>query len=209
LIGICGAHRTGKTTLADAYAQTEGIPFLKTAVSEVYRSIGIDPKADIPFGTRLAAQMVVLEALSGQYARAAKSGKVWITDRTPIDLAAYLLADVQRETCLEPSMSQAVMKYLDDCMALTNLHFGVLVLVQPGIPVVEAEGKARGEPAYQEHLNALMFGLMMDSRVMARPQYIAREVTDPLQRLLGLQKAVSSTIGHHQKMMELTGAVIH
>jgi hypothetical protein len=153
--------------------------------------------------------MVVLGALGEQYARAAKVARVWISDRTPIDMAAYLLADVQRESCIEPSINEAVMKYVADCIEMTNLYFGTLVLVQPGIPLVEAEGKAPAVSSYQEHLNAIMFGLMMDARVVARPQYIARATIDMEQRLLGLHASVTRTIDHHHKMMEITGAEVH
>lgn len=101
------------------------------------------------------------------------------------------------------------MRYVDNCMELTNRHFGVLVLLQPGIQVVEAEGKAPGVPAYQEHLNALMFGLMMDSRVIARPQYIARSVLSMDQRLLSLSTAVERSLNHHQRMMKIADPVVH
>ena len=46
MIGLVGSHRTGKTTLARAFAEDSGIPFVETSTAEVFRRLGYDPKVD-------------------------------------------------------------------------------------------------------------------------------------------------------------------
>jgi AAA+ superfamily predicted ATPase len=60
--GLCGGHRTGKTTLAQAIANQKNIPFIKTDTSAVFRKFGLDPALPMDFSTRLHIQHKVLEA---------------------------------------------------------------------------------------------------------------------------------------------------
>src|SRR5215210_6620606 len=94
-LGLCGSHRTGKSTLAKVIAQRTGKPYVKTITSSVFQEHGIDPALPMDFETRLRVQQQVLIA----------AGEVWqsedqsfITDRTPIDMMAYTLADIQGST---------------------------------------------------------------------------------------------------------------
>ena len=92
-LGLCGTHRTGKSTLAKAYALAEGVPYLQTGATQVFLDMGLDPKVDYPLDVRIQIQKRILESFDKQYSAA---GRDFITDRTPIDMMAYTLADVQR-----------------------------------------------------------------------------------------------------------------
>ena len=170
-IGLCGSHRTGKTTLADLVSQRTGIPFVRTSTSDVFREHGLDPSRPLDFTRRLWIQNKILDAAE----------KVWnagrgrfITDRTPIDMAAYTLADIQGSTDISFS---GLEEYLSRCFDATNKFFRVLVLVQPGIPLVHEEGKAALNEGYLEHLNFLMLGLCNDERVLSKFLRLPRVIT--------------------------------
>ena len=82
-IGLCGSHRTGKTTLAEAVALKMGIPFVKTQTSEVFKQHGLDPSAPMDFGTRIRIQEHIIRAAEEIWESEPNS---FITDRTPIDM---------------------------------------------------------------------------------------------------------------------------
>jgi hypothetical protein len=171
-IGLCGSHRTGKTTLAEEISQRAGIPFVKTSTSEVFREHGMDPSRPMEFGRRLWIQHKILDAAE----RAWDSGhRQFITDRTPLDMAAYTLADIQGSTEVDLGELEG---YLERCIAVTNTFFQMLVLVQPGIPLVYEAGKAALNEGYLEHLNFLILGLCNDDRIKCTFLSLPRDVTD-------------------------------
>lgn len=197
-IAIIGAHRTGKSTLAAAAAARMNLPFVRTQVSEIFRDLGIDPAAKLPFEVRLEVQNVVLDRCCDLW----KSERgVFITDRSPIDMAAYMLADINHnvgyDVCAE------VTRYIDRCFDATNAHFSVLMLLQPGLPIVATANKlsAALNPAYIEHLNTLLMGLMYDPRCKTPALYVRREVLDLSERV----NAVASSV----KRSEVVARTIH
>jgi hypothetical protein len=170
-IGVCGSHRTGKTTLAEAIAQRTGMPFLRTGTSEVFQQCGLDPSKPMDFKKRLWIQHKILDAAE----------KIWqaeeaqfITDRTPVDMMAYTLADIQGTTEVNFDELEG---YLARCIDVTNSFFALLVLVQPGIPLMHEEGKAALNEGYLEHLNYMILGLCNDDRVRGTFVYLHRAMT--------------------------------
>lgn len=176
-IGLCGSHRTGKTTLAEEISRRTGMPCVMTGTSDVFREHGLDPSMPIEFDKRLWIQHKVLDAAEKLWETEARQ---FITDRTPLDMAAYTLADIQGSTDVKFEELQA---YLDRCFSATNRIFRILVLIQPGIPLMHEEGKAALNQAYLEHLNALILGLCHDNRVKPSFVYLNREVTTMEERV--------------------------
>lgn len=157
-IGISGAHRTGKTTLAKKFSEQTGMHFLKTSASATFERLGFSPKLDYPFETRLQIQSEILSDMMLAYANAPK---VFVTDRTPIDLMAYTLADVSRETVKDERVDFVLRNYLETCIEATSRYFTGIVILQPGIPVVEETGKAPGNYGYLNHINNLVIGITL------------------------------------------------
>lgn len=182
-IGLCGAHRVGKTTLAQAVSQATGIPFLKTHTSHIFQQHGLDPAQPMPFDTRLAIQQEILAA--GKAVWQQETGR-FLSDRTPLDMAAYTLADVHGTTTLNET---AFMRYLTDCIEATNRFFSTLIIVPPGIPLVSEPGKAALHGAYIEHIHTLIAGLCHDDRIAATVHHLQREV-------LSLDARVAHTMAH-------------
>ncbi|WP_432263113.1 AAA family ATPase [Cupriavidus sp. TMH.W2] len=177
-IGLCGPHRTGKTTLAKAFAADANIPFLVTSTSTVFARHGLDPAAPMDFGTRLFIQDKVLDAAVEVWRDA--GAEQWITDRTPLDMLMYTLADIQGGTEAEPAV---VAKYAARCFQATADIFDRLVLVQPGIPLAHEPGKAALNPAFIEHLSALLLGLCHSEENSVPVRVIPRMVLDLSERV--------------------------
>jgi hypothetical protein len=206
MIGLCGAQGTGKTTLAKVYSEKHKVPFVQTDVSGTFVRLGADPKRDYPLLERIEIQREILK----DYAALLKKAPFrFVTDRTPIDMMAYMLADVRRENVTD-QMAGALIDYLDACHKVLNRNFTVLMVVQPGIPVeANRPGKAPSNPAYMEHINTLCMGLVVSARVEAHHFYMPREYLDLETRIQALDFAVNKAAARHQAKMEDTRVVLH
>lgn len=173
--GLIGAHRVGKTTLAREFAKRHGWKFAQTSVSAILKELGLNPAVEMPFDVRLQAQEEILKRLDTFYAE--NAGQNVITDRTPIDLLAYTMADAIGDR-VEPGLHERFERYVNACFDLTNRRFSDLLVVQPGIALVAEEGKAALNKPYIEHLNSLMLGLCADQRLKVPHFYIPRQRTD-------------------------------
>lgn len=208
-VGLAGAQRVGKTTLAQEFAKAHDLPFVQTSASQVFSRMGFDPKAEYPFETRLLIQEMLLGVFESQYKKAWEKSPFFITDRTPIDLASYLLADVQRSTLVgNRNVADAVQDYVTRCLRVASSRFSLIVLIQPGIPVVESEGKAPGCPAFMDHMNALQMGLLCDERGLFRKFQMPRATLSIEDRLASLNAAVD-TVFRAAGGLPKEGEVLH
>lgn len=188
MLAFVGAQRTGKTTLAKAFAQKNtDYTALMTSVGGVFKRLGLDPKVDYPFDKRLDTQRHILDELEAQYNGA---GLLFVTDRSPVDMIAYTLADVQRETLTDP-LEKALEEYVNDCFEVTNRYFATLMIVQPGIEPEESEKSAPATYGYTEHINALCIGLTMDSRLKCAHFALNRTTTDLDRRVAAVENMLS------------------
>ncbi len=179
-LGLCGAHRTGKTTLAIAISSLLNIPFVRTTTSQVFAQLGLDPAEPMDFQTRLFVQNHVLDAAEQVWQ---ESASPFISDRTPIDMIAYTLGDIQGKTEVDFDLLN---QYIDRCFASTNQFFQNLAIIQPGIPLVYEEGKAALNAAYIEHINILVIGLCSDRRLKTNVFCNARNAIDLEARILNI-----------------------
>lgn len=184
--GLAGAHRTGKTTLAREYAKKHGWKFAETSVSAIFKELGVDPQDKFDFSTRLTIQEKILERLQDFYRL--NAGNNVITDRTPIDMMGYTMAEAIGDQ-VPPTDQARFAKYVSDCFAATNRWFSCILVVQPGIPIVAEEGKAAPNAAYISHLNSLMIGLCCDERLKVPHYYIPKWRTDIKDRIVSIEGA--------------------
>jgi hypothetical protein len=207
MVGLCGAHRTGKTTLARMYAKEAGIEFIETSVSAINKELGFDLSKEHPFAERLSQQKMILDRVDEIYAR--HSGKKCIVDRTPLDMIAYTMAEAIHER-VSPDDQEDFAQYVQKCFDIANKRFGVVVLVQPGIEIKDAEGKAVPNAAYIEHLNTLILGVMCDERLNVPHGYIQRNKTEMEERLYAVDYCVGSVYREaHQQMLRYRQAGIN
>lgn len=187
MLGLVGAHRVGKTTLAKEYSAASGVPFVETSVSAICKRLGFDPASEVSFGERLELQREILSEVDKVYAPYA--GQNFVADRTPMDMIAYTMAEATGHR-VGPEEQEAFAQYVRDCYEVTNRRFGILVVVQPGIDLVQEEGKAAINQAYIEHLNTLMIGLCIDPRCNADHYVMPREMLLLEDRLGALSRSV-------------------
>lgn len=191
IIGLLGSHRTGKTTLAKAYAQKHDLAFVETSVSAIFKSLGLDPAAKFTFSERLDIQEEVLRVVDKSYDKI-NSLYGAIADRTPLDMLAYTMSEAIGDSVSEKDQARFE-AYARKCFEVTNRRFSCVILVQPGIPVVHEEGKASLNAAYMEHLNSLMLGLSVDERVEIPHFYIPRSRLTIEDRMVSLESAMQVT----------------
>jgi hypothetical protein len=186
-LGLCGAHRTGKTTLAIALASDLNIPFVRTTTSQVFAELGLDPAETMDFKTRLFVQNHVLDAAEKVWQN---SPSPFVSDRTPIDMIAYTLGDIQGKTEVDFDLLN---QYIDRCYASTNQFFQNLAIIQSGIPLIYEQGKAALNPSYIEHINVLVIGLCQDSRIKANVFCNPREAIALDLRIRNILESITST----------------
>lgn len=174
MIGLLGAHRVGKTTLAKAYAEKHKISFLETNVGGIMAKYGFKFREPMTFDKRLDMQETVLMEVTQLYKGAPGNS---ITDRTPLDFIAYTMAEVTGES-VPAELEERYERFINECYAITNYFFSVLTLVQPGIPVVDEPGKASLSLAYREHLNTIFLGILASERVKVAHWHYRRETLD-------------------------------
>lgn len=185
-LGLCGAHRTGKTTLAIALASDLNIPFVRTTTSQVFAELGLDPAETMDFKTRLFVQNHILDAAEKVWQ---DSPSPFVSDRTPIDMIAYTLGDIQGKTEVDFDLLN---QYIDRCYASTNQFFQNLAIIQSGIPLIYEQGKAALNPSYIEHINVLVIGLCQDSRIKANVFCNPREAIALDLRICNILESITS-----------------
>lgn len=190
MMGLAGAHRTGKTSLAREGARVLGVPFVETSTSAVFKAVGLDPAEPMNFTTRMMVQNLVLKDAIEKW-QGYKDG--FLSDRTPIDMLAYTMADIRGDT-LDATGEALLVKYLRDCLKAAGDYFAVILLVQPGIPIVPAPGKAALSLGYMEHLNILMAGLMARKDFVPEALYMRRDTLAMPDRIAVLVNAYKRMI---------------
>jgi hypothetical protein len=204
VIGLAGAHRVGKTTLAKTFASRRDFTFVETSVSAIFKDMGFDPAVTYDFSTRLNIQEEILKRLNAIYEKHACVDA--ITDRTPLDFMGYTLAEAIGTAVKEEDQARFA-KYVAECFESLNKHFGMLLVVQPGIALVAEEGKAAMNQAYIEHLNSIILGLSVDERLKVPHYYVPRYLINLDDRVAALDAAGARVIKRAEGERE--GAVMH
>lgn len=189
-VGCVGAHRVGKSSLSRVFAEKQKWTFAETSVSQIFKELGHSPSDKFDFKTRLTIQEQILIRLNEFYKKT--SGAHVITDRTPIDMLAYTMAEAVGDAVL-PEDQERFIRYANDCFDVTNKWFSCIIVVQPGIPLVHEEGKAVLNGAYIEHLNALIMGLCNDQRLSIPHYYIPKNRIDMGERVQSVEFVTGRT----------------
>lgn len=156
---IVGTHRVGKSTIAEAVAEALGIKFVPTSASEVFKDMGLDPCAVLPFEDRLMVQREILnrscEIWSGQT-------DTWITDRSPIDFMAYMVND---SFSLGDEHYEQWERFYNDCMDEHYIFFEHTFLIEPDGVIEEGDAplKGRASRVLQNCMNLVYKGIINEN----------------------------------------------
>ena len=199
MIGLVGAHRTGKSYTVKCMTERSMIDELKISVSQWQKEGGWDSSDQTyPWEERKRIQEYLFEAFSKRLAifsitRAVTTNLV--SERTPLDLIGYAYLNAPADPT--GADYEWLYKYASICIELTNKYYSDIVLLQPGIPYVAAS-TSPGEES-MEILNAHYLSVFMDVRLTPDKLIIPREVTDIDDRLdLIMEHTLWNTTGSQQ-----------
>lgn len=191
IVGLTGSHRVGKTTLGNEFVKhNPNFTFAATSVSAMMKHHGFNPQLNYHFYDRLQIQNIILDELDAFYGRFTKDT---IFDRTPLDAAAYLLADIQREG-LTPEEHEAATKYLDRAFDITNRRFTLLLFIPSVLPLVDDPAKAPATKGYVEHIQAVIGGLRADQRMKVKYASLSRSCIDIESRVAALANTCNKVL---------------
>ena len=191
ILGLAGTHRSGKSTLARDVAERAGIGFYDGSFGRLAKTLGYESVAKMDLAERLSMQHRVLDLYNREIRR---DGGGLITDRTPLDMCAYLVAEVGMHAGLEEAASRSVVAYRDRCISLTRELFDAVFLLQPLPVYVVADGKPSGDPAYQQHIQMLIEGAVHVARGSVRT--ITIDAHDHATRIGKVLDAIPAVAGH-------------
>lgn len=177
-LAIIGVHRTGKTTLAKEF-ESKGFQYTTFSVSDYFQQEGIDPSVPMDFVDRLRVQYDLLLHFQTQLDNDAKTHQARVYDRSPLDLAAYLLADISMATA---NADDALAMYLENAINLHTRHFTHVALIQPALTYVPEPNKGGTSGAYRTLLNYVYLGLL-NKDVYSKKVVLPKLITDLDKRL--------------------------
>jgi hypothetical protein len=164
-----GSHRTGKTTLAKAYAEKHGIKFIPMSVAPAYEACGI-PMGPVSFKDRMKIQD---EAMMQYIENLEFANAPFITDRCFLDLLAYTLADYPQAPTEEESAW--FREYCKKCRELTYYHFNTVVLIRPGIPIEKCGTSWAADGGVIAQVDACMLWAAEQTKgIRQMPKYISQ-----------------------------------
>lgn len=199
MIGLAGAHRTGKTTVAKEFAEKTGMPYYTISASDVIASMGLTCDQIMDLDTRLNVQEALVMKCDEVFGDAVKNAP-FIADRTPLDVAAYLLADAGQE--LSDPQIQKINKLVSDCFTITNGAFQAVMYVPMGIPYKWEPGKPLPNSAYQYHIGSIILGLLGDVKNQVPYWFYTKEAANVTQRIAILDHIWQETCQTLQDQVE-------
>lgn len=186
MIGLMGAHRTGKSTLCQALLSAgRGLLWEKEiSISKMQKDLGYDSSnQSYDWDTRKSIQARLLAAffkkIHEPYTQSVVHHTV-ISERTPLDLIGYLVMNAPEN----PTAGDLewIDNYIANCIALTNVNYSKVFLLQPGIEYVECATSAKEDS--MDILNAIYLKTLLDPRLTVDRVIVPQEMTDLTERVL-------------------------
>ena len=194
-IGLTGAHRVGKSTLAKVLAKDMKAEYTPVGISDMQAAYGYDSsKQDYPWEERKKIQELLLRDFSGHllglriYRAESLRGLLKITDRTPLDLVGYAMWSFPDNPTKEDTAW--LENYIQLSIELTNRNYRGVALVQPGIPLVSSPTSAAADAEMIETFNQCYLSLFLDPRLRIKKFIIPRELIDIDKRSLAVRNAL-------------------
>jgi len=188
-----GAHRAGKTTLARRVASEYNLPYIASDAGRIATEMGVDLKGLVPLDLRIDYQTAVMADLFSKMS-APEAANGFVSDRAPLDLAAYLLADITAAVGT-PDIHERIMQYVDQCIRATRNMADVVFLIPPGIPVEDHPHKPKVNPAYQWHHHFLVSGFAHEDDLNGKIARMPLEVLSRNQRWLFVAGTIEQRLG--------------
>lgn len=217
IVGICGAHRTGKSTLMRALTDDKHslkfVEFGGVSISKWLNEIDCNSSdLDCSWEQRKIMQTHLLQSYKQRLAtyrafstiiRPAVMGveipqgnayptTYFFVDRTPIDLIGYLLESAARHELTEDDR-MFISNYVNSCIELTAENFDYVFIVQPGIPLVSDPKSAPADSDLVEFLNSIYLAHSLNSKLSGKVHIIPRDVVDLEQRVSFIKNRINES----------------
>ena len=194
MYGLSGASRSGKTTLAKKMAEVMEVPFVDSSTTALMQQAGFNPVAVLDIETRIEAQEHLLQA----YLRLidAQPSPYFVTDRTPMDMLAYMLAEVSmHNTTFE--QGERINAYCENCIAAAESRFSLVLLVHP-LSVYEVRSdKPPLNRAYQGHIHLLIEGALRSCEIptmRVKADTVENRMTQIMATMVGWRRHMSEQL---------------
>jgi hypothetical protein len=166
-IAISGVHRSGKTTLGEKVNEMISFTFfpMNISYSPAWRMFGVKPTDQMSFIKRIELQDALLDYMISKY-KVFNQIDNWVTDRSPLDLIAYLLVNVD-ETAND---ADRIVKFIEKCERTMNKYLDCNFIVRMSEDVdmislnsdTDKQGEVYSSRVYRLSIDQMMVGLMMD-----------------------------------------------
>ena len=201
-IGLCGAHGTGKTTLAKKYSEHAQIPYLDAGAGRFLKTLGVDLSNDnMPVVERLETQFLLVQHIGTITSKQSANSGSFITDRTPVDVLAYS-RDIAAPHYRDDHVMEAYSKIHIQCMEISLANFNLTLMLRPGVPLSEEDRNRpqRGsfEPFHVEQIDFLMSALInsfnrtLKSNSLSRFALLSPEAISMERRIAALDNVTES-----------------
>lgn len=165
IYGLTGASCAGKKTLGRQLSQKLGIPFIPIKITEIASELGLPSTVDnLDFIERITVQYKIL---CGMEVFLNDLTTPCIIDRTPIDLIAYTLAEINMHSLTNTLeiidreiIDSSLVEFYHSCIELTKEHVDRLYCLDY-LPLYDLDTKRPpAGQAYQLHRQLLIKGAM-------------------------------------------------
>lgn len=212
IIGLSGSHRTGKSTLAKKFAEKYKGLALETSVGKVFGELGLDPALPMNVDVRLTVQNIILNEMEETLEKARLVRTMVVLDRTPIDMIAYTLAEFDGRHKLNERQTERLAQYIERCYQVANKYFSVIIVIQPGIPIVEEKLKASCCPGVIEKIALLVNGAVSSKSLAVPDFFLAKSCISIEERISAMEHALKKVIDFAEGQREgyvNQGGVLH
>jgi GTPase SAR1 family protein len=159
-IGVCGVHRTGKTTLVERLANELKGYTISLNISEQFEKYNLDPSGNISSCERIRIQKDILNMFNYNFQKEFLNNKnkyrYFITDRTPCDFASYFQMELGGIIA-----EDKIKEYKDNCILFMNrIKYDYVVIIHPAIDIVPAEYKGNIDIEYMSILDGIFIDIL-------------------------------------------------
>lgn len=157
IYGLTGASCSGKTTLEIQLSQKLGIPFVPTKITELASELKLpSPVSNLNLMERMNVQFRLMH---GMKIFLDNLTTPCIIDRTPIDLIAYMFAEINMHSLADKpaGIDDCLVDFYHSCIELTTKHISSLDYLTNY--ELDTKRPPTGE-AYQLHCQLLIKGAM-------------------------------------------------
>lgn len=204
MFGISGVHGSGKTTLAKELAKVYGFPYVESTARKLFADRSLDVNAPLELDERLTLQEFILEAAVRDYDRIEGP---FVTDRTPLDFLAYMMAEVSRAGFPSTQLEDAFIAFRENCIAALNRYFEGVIILPPGLPYVPEPGRAKESAGFAEHYTTLLIGTIAQGAVRVGGHIVAREEKGLVERVISSRQCFDRVLKEHQEAANFARSV--